>query len=144
MLDPEWDGDRTFVSLESSGSQLSLSEIIDPVDRYFEIRLAAPPEDDGASGYVWSRWRASIEVQILYQDHKDRARFDRMIASDVAQITNACIHPALPAPWHSSIDTVEPAGAASLDAIDGPEDRPIGWILSIPLTLIYQHQPSVE
>lgn len=146
MLTPEWDSDRSFVSLEtsSSGSSLDLESLSDPVDRYFDFRLRSLPADDGASGYVWSRWQAAIELRVRYQDPGDRARFDRMVASDVAQLTNGCIHPALPAPWHASIDTVEPDGAASIAPIEGPEDRPLGWIVSIPLTLIYQHQPAVE
>ena len=145
-LTPAWDADLGFVSVENGSSgapSTSLEECPDDVSRLFDIRMASLPADDGGSGFVTTRWVVGLELRVRYAATDDRARLERMLAFDASQLASALIHPSLPIAWHSSIDTIEPPSPPTLEAIPGPEERPIGWMLKMSFTMHFTYAPEI-
>lgn len=138
-LVPEWEPDRPFYTFEdgAGGALVDVETAPDDVVRLFDIRLAGLPEDDNASGYGLSRFRVSCELRVRYPAAADRARTERMIATDVAQLVHGLVHPGLPAPWHPSIVTVEPPTGARLGAVTGPEGQLVAHLIRLPFVILY-------
>lgn len=134
-LAPSWDADLPFYTLEDTdaGTVVELEAVPDDVVRLFDVRMAAPPVDAGGAGYGLSRFTVDMELRVRYPAHP-RQRSERQIGADVPLLCNALVHPALPLPWHESIDTIEPPGRPTLAELAGPESVR-ALILSIPFTL---------
>lgn len=135
--EPRFDADIGFASLEDpeSGYVVAVEDIPDPVSRYFDLRLTSLPEDAAKSGYGLSRFKVGLVLRVRYMPHP-RARAERQIASDIPLLINALVHPAIPLPWHSSIDTIEPPGRPELQEMRGPETV-AALILRLPFVLHY-------
>ncbi|MCA9560402.1 MAG: hypothetical protein KC583_17755 [Myxococcales bacterium] len=145
-LTPAWDADRRFRCIETGAHGAPgapLEEIASDVDRLFDVRLASLPADDGSAGFVWTRWVVGLELRVRYAATADRARLERAMAFDASQLASALVHPSLPTPWHTSIDTVEPPDAPTLEPIAGPEGKPLAWLMSMSFTLHYSYTPEI-
>ncbi|MCB9553500.1 MAG: hypothetical protein H6705_16785 [Myxococcales bacterium] len=136
LLEPDFDQEHAFKSLRDVGGGVvaRLDEVPDDVVRVFEL-TGRPPKDDGAQGYVPDRWRTRMTLRVRYPA-ADPDRAEEQIASDIPLITHALIHPAWPAPWHASIESVSPPDLGELVPLAG-EEGPRAFVLVMGFDLIY-------
>ncbi|RTL22379.1 MAG: hypothetical protein EKK55_14760 [Rhodocyclaceae bacterium] len=136
LLEPDYDREHAFKALRDVGGGVvaRLDQVPDDVVRVFEL-TGKPPKDDAAQGYVPDRWRARMTLRVRYPV-ADPDRAEEQIASDLPLITHALIHPAWPAAWHESIESVAPPDLVDLVPLAGDEG-PRALVLTVGFDLIY-------
>lgn len=134
-VEPGIEPDHTFHHLEADGWSVPVDEVPDDVMRLFDLRMVTPPIDDGASGYVYTRFRVGMALRVRYS-MRARAMAEAMIGDDVARLVNALVHPS---GWHESIQTIPPPGDPSLEELLNEQGVPFALMLTLPFTIIYHH-----
>lgn len=139
---PQWDSDRSFVSLESAytGSAPDLESIPDAVDRFFDVRLVSGPDSTGESGYCYESWVASCELRIRYSMEGDRGRLDAMVASDVPRVIHALEQPQHFIPGVT--DSVAAQQRRPEPTVLRREDKEFAMIIRIPFLLYFTEDLS--
>lgn len=133
-IQPTWDSDIPFRCFEdASGYVVPVDEVVDDSPRIFDIRSRGVI-DDGASGYVFTRFRASLEMRVRYTLPTDRGRVDRMVMSDIPKLINALIHPSS---WHESICTIPPPGSPTISTVTNRDGGETALILTVPFEMVY-------
>ncbi len=138
-LTPTWEPLYTFTCYEDAeGYVVPLEELSDDALRAFDVRMAGPPVDDGGTGWQYTRYRAEIELRVLYpaQYEVDRGRLERMIAQDVADITSAIVHPSN---FGAGVESIAPPTATRRETLTNPQGQTVGTVIVLPFSLYYLH-----
>lgn len=108
--------------------------------RRFDIRVVAPPVDDGEAGRSHRRVRTAMVLRAAYRTDTDAAYLEETIAEDTAQLLDTLMLMPTVSGWGAGGGvSVTPPGRPELSVVrsDEKDAYPIGVMLSIPFEILY-------